>query len=38
MLTVECIGGQEIVYFWVAGYNKLIWDVLVPEGEWEEAG
>ena len=22
----------------VGGYNKLIWDVLALEGEWEEAG
>ena len=32
-----CIGGRKLYILGVAGYNKPIWDVLVPEGEWEEA-
>ena len=32
-----CIGGGKLYILGVAGYNKPIWDVLAPEGEWEEA-
>ena len=41
MLAVWHVGGDlgwEIVYFGGSGYNKHIWDVLVLEGEQEEAG
>ena len=37
MLTVGCIGAGKLFILGVAGYNKPIWDVLAPEGEWEEA-
>ena len=30
-------GGGKLYILGVAGYNKPIWDILVLEGEWEEA-
>ena len=36
-LIVGCVGGRKLYILGVAGYDKPIWDVLVPEGEWEEA-
>ena len=36
--SVGCVGGGKLYILGVAGYNKCIWDVLVPEGEQEEAG
>ena len=37
-LTVGHDGGQKLYILGVAGYNKPIWDVLVLQGEREEAG
>jgi len=31
-------GGRKLYILGVAGYVTPIWDVLAPEGEWEEAG
>ena len=36
-LLLGALGGRKLYIFGVAGYNKPIWDVLVPKGEWEEA-
>ena len=36
--TLGGIWGRKLYILGVAGYNKRIWDVLVLEGEWEEAG
>jgi len=38
VLTVGHDGGQKLYILGVAGYNKPIWDVLVLQREWEEAG
>ena len=38
MLAVGHDGDQKLYILGVAGYNKPIWDVLMPKGEQEEAG
>ena len=37
MLTVGCIGCRKLYILGVAGYDTPIWDVLVTEGERDEA-
>jgi hypothetical protein len=36
--TLGAIFGAKLYILGVAGYDTPIWDVLVPEGEQEEAG